>query len=160
MWMASSTGSTRGGFWGFRKKSVELSPVSEEDGWLSLARRSQASGLVTGATHVGGADGKASIGRLCLSPYVEKPSNSKVIKSFVPELRSVFYVSGFLCSMYICYEHSMYVTHIRIWLWYSLGEILPLCREADGVIYSPNWVDNILVDGLFIVVLFSPYMRR
>ena len=30
----------------------------------------------------------------------------------------VFRVSGFLCSMYICYEHSMYVSHIRIWLWY------------------------------------------
>ena len=42
----------------------------------------------------GGADGKASIERVCLSPYVEKPLNSKVIKSFVPELRSrqVFFV--------------------------------------------------------------------
>ena len=51
-----------------------------------------------------------------LSPYVEEPFNSKVIKSFVPELRSrkCFCVSGFLCSMYICYEHSMYVSHIRI----------------------------------------------
>ena len=38
-----------------------------------------------------------------LSPYVEKPLNSKVIKSFVPELRSrkCFCVSGFLCSMYM-----------------------------------------------------------
>ena len=50
-----------------------------------------------------------------LSPYVKEPLNSKVIKSYVPELRSrVFRVSGFLCSMYICYEHSMYVSHIRI----------------------------------------------
>ena len=51
-----------------------------------------------------------------LSPYVEEPLNSKVIKSFVPELRSreYFRVSGFLCSTYICYEHSMYVSHIRI----------------------------------------------
>ena len=48
-----------------------------------------------------------------LPPYVEEPLNSKkVIKSFVPELRSrVFRVSGFLCSMYIYYEHSMYVSH-------------------------------------------------
>ena len=45
-----------------------------------------------------------------LSPYVEKPFNSTVIKTFV----SVFRVSGFLCSMYICYEHSMYISHIRI----------------------------------------------
>ena len=35
-----------------------------------------------------GADGKVSIERWYLSPYVEKPFNSKVIKSFVPELRS------------------------------------------------------------------------
>ena len=35
-----------------------------------------------GATHVGGgADGKAIIERLCLSPYVEEPLNSKVIKN-------------------------------------------------------------------------------
>ena len=49
-----------------------------------------------------GADGKVSIERLCLSPYVEKPFNSKVIKkSFVPELRSrkVFCVLGFLCAL-------------------------------------------------------------
>ena len=38
-----------------------------------------------------------------LSPDVEKPFNSKVIKSFIPELRSrVFCVSGFLCYIYIC----------------------------------------------------------
>ena len=39
-----------------------------------------------------------------LSPYVEEPLNSKVIKkSFVPELRSrkCFRVSRFLCSVYI-----------------------------------------------------------
>ena len=36
-----------------------------------------------------GADGKVVIDRLCLSlPYVKKPFNSKVIKSFVLELRS------------------------------------------------------------------------
>ena len=54
-----------------------------------------------------------------LSPYVEKPLNSKVIKGFVPEQsRKCFCVSGFLCSMYICNEHSMYISHIRVWLCY------------------------------------------
>ena len=43
----------------------------------------------TGAARVGGwGDGKISIERWYISRYVEKPSNSKVIKSFVPELRS------------------------------------------------------------------------
>ena len=69
------------------KKSVELSPAWEEDGWLSLARR----GLVSGA-HVVWGRWKSQV---YLSPYVEKLFNSKVIKkSFVPELRSrhVFFV--------------------------------------------------------------------
>ena len=62
-----------------------------------------------------GADGKASIERLCLSPYVEKPFNSKVIKSFVPELRSrkcfscfgipMFYVY-MLWTFYVCFPYS------------------------------------------------------
>ena len=74
-----------------------------------------------------GADGKVSIERWYLSPYVEKPLNSKVIKSFVPELRSreCFCVSGFLCSMYICYEHSMYVSHIHVWLFLQFYKCLP-----------------------------------
>ena len=63
---------------------------------------------------------KIVIERLCLSlPYVKNPFNSKVIKSFVPELRSR---KCFLCfgipmlSIYVRYEHSMYISHIHIWL--------------------------------------------
>ena len=113
--MRSYTGSAHGGFGGFWKSLlVELSSASEEESWLSLARR----GLVSGAHMMGvDADRNVVIERLCLSlPYVEKPLNSKVIKSFVPELRSrkCFCVSVFLYSMYICYEYSMYVSHIRI----------------------------------------------
>ena len=111
--MTSCTGSTCGGFWGFWRTSVSWVLRSEEEGWLSLAR----SGLVAGATRVGGeADGKASIERLCLSLYVEKPLNSKVIKKFCTWTKK----SGFLRSMYICYEHSMYVPHIHVWLCYTV----------------------------------------
>ena len=104
MWMTSCTGSARGGFGGFWKSQLSWVPGSEEDGWLSLARRSQASGLVVGS-HVmrRGADGKASIERLCLSPYVEVPLNSKVIKSFVPELRSRKCFSCFRIPMFYVY---------------------------------------------------------
>ena len=78
----------------------------------------------TGAARDGGSRWKLSVERLCLSPYDEKPLNSKVIKSFIPELRSCkcFCVSGFLCYIYIyiyiymSYEHSMYISHIRVWL--------------------------------------------
>ena len=59
--------------WGILKKSVELSSASGEDGWLSLARRSPASGLVAGATRVGeGADGKARIERMCITLLMSK----------------------------------------------------------------------------------------
>ena len=77
-----------------------------------------------------GADEKARIEKIVyLSPYVEEPLNSKVIKNFVPELRSrkCFRVSRFLCSMYI-YTNimnvlhtgmNMYISRIHIWLWYQ-----------------------------------------
>ena len=52
---------------------------------LSLARR----GLVAGATRIGWGWKSQHRKIVPLSPYVEKPFNSKVIKkSFVPELKS------------------------------------------------------------------------
>ena len=51
-----------------------------------------------------------SIERLCLSPHVEKPFNSKVIKSFVPELRS--------CKV-LYFGFPMSISHIRVsWICY------------------------------------------
>ena len=81
------------------EKSVSWDFASEEEGWLSLARR----GLATGA-HVVWGRWKSQV---YLSPYVEKSFNSKVIKSFVPELRSrkCFCVSGFLCALWTFYVH-------------------------------------------------------
>ena len=58
------------------------------------------------------------------SPYVEKPLNSKVIKSFVPELRSRKCFSCFeipLFYVYI-YEHPMYISHIHV---YGYGTLTP-----------------------------------
>ena len=70
-----------------------------------------------------GTYGKVSIERLCLSPYVET-FNSKVIKGFVPELRSRYvffvfrdssvlciYVMNILCTfpisvLWVCYIRS------------------------------------------------------
>ena len=73
-----------------------------------------------------GADGKVVMERLCLSlPYVEKPFNSKVIKSFGPELRSrqVFFMFWDSHVVYMCIMNIMNVlrtgmkmsfSHIRI----------------------------------------------
>ena len=55
-----------------------------------------------------------------LSPYVEEPLNSKVIKGFVPELRCRYVVFKFrdsyvLCYIYIyIYEHYMSILHIAV----------------------------------------------
>ena len=125
--MTSCTGSVCGGFGGFEKSQCWVL-ASEEDGWLSeLAKALRWVPLVKGV----GAEWKVSIERLCLSlPYVEKPFNSKVIKSFVPELRSrkcfcFFCVSGFLCYLYMCFmdimnvlstDINMSISRIHIWL--------------------------------------------
>ena len=45
MWMMSCTGSVSGGFWEIWEKSVSGVLLSEEEGWLLLARQ----GLVAGA---------------------------------------------------------------------------------------------------------------
>ena len=103
----------RGGFWAILKKSVSWDETGLGRRRLVFAcsRRPLSGG--------GGADEKASIKRLSLSPYVEEPLNSKVIKiSFVPELRSRYVFFEFRDSY--LYGHSMYVSHIAIsWLWYT-----------------------------------------
>ena len=106
------------GFW--KSQGVELRPASGKDGWLLLARRSQASGLCGGChTYWMGGDEKASIERLCLSPYVET-FKLKGNKRFLPELRSRKYFSCFEIPMFYVYiyEHYMSISHIRIWVWY------------------------------------------
>ena len=57
----------------------------------------------------GGADGKVSLEREYLSPYVEKCLNSKVIKSFVPELRSRKCFFVFRDSYVISVRYGHYV---------------------------------------------------
>ena len=51
-----------------------------------------------------------------LSPHVEKPFNSKVIKRFVPELRSrkCYCVSGFLCALWTYYVYFTY-SYMAMW---------------------------------------------
>ena len=79
---------------------VELSPASEEDGWVSLAR----GGLVQVSHEIVGGWGcrwKSQTRKIVpLSLYVEKPLNWKVIKSFVPEQRSPKCFSCFEIPMF------------------------------------------------------------
>ena len=113
MRMTSRTGSARRilGFW--KSQLVELSPASGEDSWLSLAH-----GGLGQVSHVmgGGIWKSQNTKNVYLSPYVEEPLNSKVIKSFVPELRSRKCFSCFKipCSMLYIYEHYLSFSHIAV----------------------------------------------
>ena len=68
-----------------------------------------------------GADGKVSIERWYLSPYVEKPLNSKVIKSFVPELRSrKFFLCFGIRMLYVWVMNTLCTFRISVsWLCYT-----------------------------------------
>ena len=85
-----------------------MRPASGEGGWLSLACRD-----LCGECHAcwwGGTDEKSQNRKIVpLSPYVEEPLNSKVLKSFVPEQRSRMCFSNFEIPMFYLYGHSMYV---------------------------------------------------
>ena len=95
------------------EKSVSWVLASEEDGWLLGLAEARPVALRQ-VSHVVWGRWKSQ-----LFPYVEKSLNSKVIKSFVPELRSCKCFSYFgipMLSIYMSYEHSMYISHICIWL--------------------------------------------
>ena len=93
-----------------------MRPASGEDGWFSLVR-----GDLCGGCHTcwrGGVDEKAGIESLCLSPYVEEPLNSKVIKGFVPEQRSYVFFEFRDSYVLSLWTFDVRYTQGRIWLWY------------------------------------------
>ena len=87
--------------------------ASEEKGWLSELVEALQGG---GAHAVGEGRWKSQHRKIVyLSPYVEKPFNSKVIKSFVPELRSrkCFSCFGILVlSIYVM--NILCISHISV----------------------------------------------
>ena len=115
--MTSCTGSVRGGFWGFAVRRRRVTFVSSQ--WPC------------GGCHTcwGGGRWKSQHRKIVpLSLYVEKPLNSKVIKSFVPELRSRKCFSCFGIPMfyvYVIYTNimnvlrtgmNMSISRIHVWL--------------------------------------------
>ena len=116
----------------FEKSQLELSS------WLRRRRLTFASSPKPGRWPCGGcstrfgADGKSSIERLCLSPYGEKPFNSKVIKRFVPEPRSRKCFSCFGIPMFDVY---------MLWTFYV--------RFTYPYIFMYGYVTVIVVVALF-----------
>ena len=95
MWMTSCTGSARTRH---RTRRIDFSGLAEAR-LICALRVPHEMGS--------GADGKARIERMCISLLMSK--NLQKLNG-----NKSFRVSGFLCSMYICYERSMYVSHICI----------------------------------------------
>ena len=75
-----------------------------------------------------------------LSPHVEKPLNSKVIKSFIPEQRSRKWFSCFQIPMFYViyiyiyiYEHYMSISHIAV-----------SSNGTSAVVFRQSFVKSIL----------------
>ena len=112
----------RGGFREFWRKLVELRLDTKRDSWLLQAHEA-----LWQVSHEMEGRWKSQNRKIVpLSPYVEKPLNSKVIKCFVPEQRSrkcfscfeipMFYV---ICVIYIWTSH-VHFAYSCIWLWYNI----------------------------------------
>ena len=84
----------------------ELRPASGEDGWLSLAH----GGLGQVSHEIRGRWKSQHRKIVPLSPYVEEPLNSKVIKGFVPEQRSRY--------VFFEFRDSYVLWYIYIWTLY------------------------------------------
>ena len=138
--MKSRTGSARRILEILKKVSGVENWRPNEKGWLSLARGGP--GLVS--QEMGGGRCKSQNRKnVYLSPYVEELLNSKVIKSFVPELRIRKCFSYFqIPKFYVIYIWTLYVnfTHCRIWLWYTCFDQIPeitVQRSAAVLLLTP-----------------------
>ena len=144
MWMTSCTGIACGGFWRFWKRQlVESCRPKKKADFRSLT---EALWRVPHVLVGGGADGKASIERSCLSPYVEKPFNSKVIKSFVPELRSRKCFSCFGIPMFYVYMLWTFYVHFT----YSYLAMLQLAfhNKEEEIEWYEVWTNHSLVNTM------------
>ena len=140
--MTLCTGSVRW-IWGILKK---VSRVETRHQTRRVDFRLLAEALDRCHTRWGGGRWKSQNRKIVpLFPYVEKPLNSKVIKSFIPELRSHYMFFVFLDSYVYINEHYMSIYHIRNWLWYNyckfvtsaLADYLSLVSEWQQVSSSP-----------------------
>ena len=91
---------------------------------------------------------------MCISPpYVEEPLNSKVIKSFVPELRSrkcfsCFEIPMFHVYIYIYMNILIYVSHITVSGYGTVGTIPKEYVKGLEVLDKRRQVENIQTTAL------------
>ena len=164
--MTSWTGSVRGGFWGFEKsQGVEFLPPKKKVDFRSSPR--PCGECRTWRVCGGGGRRKSQHRKIVyLSPHVEKPFNSKVIKSFVPELRSrKFFLCFGIPVIYIWVMNILCIFHIFMYRYvtkilnsvYHGGQRLvsgafrtfpveSLYAEADEISKAINWLSQIMLN--------------
>ena len=162
--MTSCTGSARGGFWEIwksqqlrtrlRTRRVNFRGSQRPDEFVRYGRR----------TRWGGADEKVILERLCISlPYAET-FNLKVIKGFVPELRSRKCFSCFGIPMF--YVNMLWTFYVRFTYPYlAMVQHYGLLASLPNVIvcYATPFVKLWLVTALTVVLCdfyFADYHIR
>ena len=141
--MMSSTGSARR-IWGILKKSVESCGPKKKGDFCLLAK------ALWRVPHVLGGGRWKSQHRKNLSPYVEKPLNSKVIKSFVPELRSRKCFSCFGIPMFYVYILWTFYVHFT-YLYHGYGTLLLLLHNrTEQTNVLTQWVRKTEVVAYFL----------
>ena len=157
--------------WGIWENSVSWVFASEEEGWLS-----ELAEALRRVSHVVGGRWKSQQRKIVyLSPYVEKPFNSKVIKSFVPELRSrkCFCVSRFLCALWTFYIYLTYswmamlqndtrletqINYIMIWAPPVMQWLTCLAKEFDS--HASHTFSFVLNKGIIALWLFHTSQKH
>ena len=165
--MTSRTGSTRGGFWGFWRKLVELRTrhwTRRVDFWGSLRRDEFA--RYGHRTRLGGGGRWKSQNRknVYLSPYVET-FNSKVIKGFVPELRSrkcfclsripMFYVY-MLWTLYVHFTYPYPGNDTHVLLSISIIRSIDPSQFVKFSLYGNRFISLSLFLSLSLSLSLSP----
>ena len=151
MWITSCTGSVRGGFWGIWKKVRELRSCLRRKK-LAFACSPKPGQWPCGGCHAcwGGGRWKSQNRKnVYLFPYVEKPFNSKVIKSFVPELRSHKCFSCFGIPMFYVYMLWTFYVHFT----YSCIAMLHFSWVCSNI---PFW-SVFFINLCNLMLLFFPH---
>ena len=160
-----------GGFWEVLKKSV--SRVKTRHRTRRVDFRLLAEALGRCRTRWGWGRWKNQNRKIVpLSPYVEKPLNSKVIKSFVPELRSRKCFSCFEIPMFYIYIYInipctfrifMYMAMVHLWH-YLCWDSVSLFSFFFFTIFPDNLVHNFLslslkvsIKSFFFLFLFYSF---
>ena len=153
MWVTSRTGSVG---WDLRKVSESSFSVGRRK--LTFACSPRPCGRCRTWFE---ADGKVSIEIWYLSLYVEKPFNSKVIKSFVPELRSRKCFSCFRIPMLsVCALWTLWTFCVPVWIClfhiFMYGYVTSICISKSNLLILTFSIMSffLLFNFFYILVLF------